>query len=104
MEPTSPVPHLRASRRYFAQAAAGFALASEIGIAATDTEQNVFGPRPGYSPQIGTLVSEMIWMRGAVLRTVKGMNQDQLGFLLDNKANRTGALLLHPAATERRTS
>jgi len=101
MEPTSPVPHLRASRRYFAQAAAGFALASEIGIAATDTEQNVFGPRPGYSPQIGTLVSEMIWMRGAVLGAVKGLTQDQLDFLLDAKANRIGALLFHLTATEK---
>jgi uncharacterized damage-inducible protein DinB len=43
----------------------------------------------------------MIWMREAVLRTVNGMNQDQLDFLLDNKANRIGALLLHLAATER---
>jgi uncharacterized damage-inducible protein DinB len=43
----------------------------------------------------------MIWMRGAVLQTVKGLNQNQLDFLLDNKANRIGALLLHLAATER---
>jgi uncharacterized damage-inducible protein DinB len=43
----------------------------------------------------------MIWMRGAVLRAVKGLTQDQLDFLLDAKANRIGALLLHLAATEK---
>jgi hypothetical protein len=50
---------------------------------------------------MGTLVSEMAWMREAVLRSTKGMTQDQLDFLLDNKANRIGALLLHLAATEK---
>lgn len=56
---------------------------------------------PGYSPQIGILVSEMTWMRGAVVGPVKGMTQPQLDFLLDSKANRIGALLLHLAATEK---
>ncbi|HEY7210339.1 MAG TPA: DinB family protein [Bryobacteraceae bacterium] len=55
----------------------------------------------GYSPQIGTLVSEMAWMREAVIRSVKGMTPEQLDFLLDNKANRIGSLLLHLAATEK---
>jgi hypothetical protein len=68
---------------------------------AAETGPNVFGPLPGYSPQIGTLVSEMTWMRGAVLRAVKGMTGEQLDFLLDSKANRIGALLLHLAATEK---
>jgi uncharacterized damage-inducible protein DinB len=43
----------------------------------------------------------MTWMRGAVLRVTKGMPQNQLDFLLDAKANRIGALLLHLAATEK---
>ena len=43
----------------------------------------------------------MAWMRSAVLRSVKAMTQEQLDFLLDSKANRVGALLLHLAATER---
>ena len=89
------------SRRRFVQIAAGSALATRLTAHAAETGENVFGPRPGYSPQIGTLVSEMIWMRGAVLGTVKGLNQEQLDFLLDNKANRIGALLLHLAATEK---
>jgi uncharacterized damage-inducible protein DinB len=89
------------SRRHFFQAAAASALIFSPAAHAADTEANVLGPISGYSPQIGTLVSEMTWMRGAVLRAVKGMTQDQLDFLLDNKANRIGALLVHLAATEK---
>jgi uncharacterized damage-inducible protein DinB len=89
------------SRRYFFQVAAASALVSAPVAQAADSEANVFGPRPGYSPQIGTLISEMTWMREAVLRSVRGVTQDQLDFLLDNKANRIGALLLHLAATEK---
>jgi hypothetical protein len=76
-------------------------ITSGLSGGAVETGDNVFGPRPGYSPQIGTLVSEMIWMRRAVLGTVRGLSQAQLDFLLDAKANRIGALLLHLAATER---
>ncbi len=89
------------SRRRFVQTAVVSGFTGPAYAQAADTSENVFGPRPGYSPQIGTLVSEMIWMRNAVLSTVKGMTQPQLDFLLDNKANRIGALLLHLAATER---
>ena len=89
------------NRRRFLKAAAASALVAPPATHAAGAEVNVFGPRPGYSPQIGTLVSEMAWMRGAVLQTVKGLTQPQLDFLLDNKANRIGALLLHLAATEK---
>ena len=89
------------SRRRFIHAFSVSAFGLVWPTESAETGDNILGPRPGYSPQIGTLVSEMIWMRGAVLATVKGLNQDQLDFLLDNKANRIGALLLHLAATER---
>src|SRR5262245_15070606 len=89
------------SRRYFFQAAAASAVALCPAARAAATEPNVLGDTTGYSAQIGTLVSEMTWMRSAVLRAVKGMTQPQLDFLLDNKANRIGALLLHLAATEK---
>ncbi len=62
--------------------------------------QTIVGPRKGYSPQIGTLVSEMAFMRSQVLDSVKGMSPKDLDFLLDDKANRIGALLLHLVATE----
>lgn len=89
------------NRRRFIEAAAASALIAAPRTRGADTEINVFGPRPGYSPQIGTLVSEMTWMRQQVLYTVKGLTQPQLDFLLDAKANRIGALLLHLAAAEK---
>jgi uncharacterized damage-inducible protein DinB len=89
------------SRRRFFRAAAASAMVLSPAAPAADIGPNVLGPQPGYSPQIGTLVSEMTWMRAAVLRAVKGMTLNQLDFLLDNKANRIGALLLHLAATEK---
>src|SRR5437762_7556136 len=60
----------------------------------------IVGPRKGYSPEIGTLVSMMAFMREQVLSSVKGMSQQDLDFLLDAKANRIGALLMHLAAVE----
>lgn len=62
--------------------------------------ENILGPKPGYSPQIGTLVSMLLWMRPAVTRPVKGLTQADLDWLFDANANSIGALLLHLAATE----
>jgi|ERR1700730_13794193 hypothetical protein len=67
---------------------------------AEETDIWVLGPRKGYSPQIGTLVSMMTFMRWQVLNSVKGMSTKDLDFLMDEKANRIGALLLHLAAVE----
>src|SRR5581483_9476373 len=89
------------SRRTFLGAAGVSALAFAPSAIAADADVNVLGPREGYSPQIGTLVSQMIWMRGAVLRASRGLTREQLDFLLDEKANTIGALLLHLAATDR---
>lgn len=66
-----------------------------------DSGPNIFGPREGYSPQIGTLVSMLNWMRGAILQPVHGLSVAQLDYLHDAKANTIGALLLHLAAIER---
>ena len=95
------------SRRTFLKTAAAFTTATsglvlfpQTGYS-TDSELNVIGPKPGYSPQIGTLVSMMTWMRDAALRSVKGMSQKDLDFLIDGNANSIGALLMHLAATDR---
>jgi uncharacterized damage-inducible protein DinB len=64
-------------------------------------EPNIIGPREGFSPQIGTLVSMLEWMRGAILKSVQGLAMADLDYLNDSKANTIGALLLHLAATER---
>ena len=66
-----------------------------------EAELFIVGPKKGYSPQIGTLVSMMAFMRDQVLRSVKGMSVKDLDFLLDEKANRIGALLLHLVAVEK---
>jgi hypothetical protein len=61
---------------------------------------NLLGPKEGYTPLIGTLVSMLGWMRATVLRSVKDMKTADLDFLLDAKANTIGAMLMHLAATE----
>jgi hypothetical protein len=69
---------------------------------ADSPELNILGPRPGYSPQVGTFVSTLTWMRDAngVLAATKGLTQADLDVLFDKNANTIGALMLHLAATE----
>ena len=74
------------------------------GMAMPQTKQegiNIVGPKAGYSPQIGTLVSMMDWMRNVILMPVRGMSVEDLDYLVDDQANSIGAMLLHLAATER---
>jgi uncharacterized damage-inducible protein DinB len=68
--------------------------------AAQDDDSWTVGPRPGYSPEIGTLVSMLHFTRMQVEHNVKGMSQADLDFLLDAKANTIGAMLYHLAATD----
>jgi len=79
----------------------GGASAAEAGPGGSEEPPNVLGPREGYSPQVGTLVSMLTWMRGSILAPVKGLTVAQLDYLHDAKANSIGALLLHLAAMER---
>jgi|SRR5882757_7954932 len=65
-----------------------------------DKDSNIIGPKEGYTPHVGTLVSMMAWLRPQIVGTVKGMTTEQLDFLLDDKANTIGALLYHLAATD----
>jgi uncharacterized damage-inducible protein DinB len=62
---------------------------------------NIIGPRKGFSPHLGTLVSMLTWMRRPIISSVEGLTTKQLDYLHDAKANTIGALLLHLAATER---
>jgi uncharacterized damage-inducible protein DinB len=84
----------------FTTGASAFGLLSQPAFSA-DTDVNIVGPKKGYSPQIGTLVSMMTWMRMVLLMSVKGMSQKDLDYLLDKDANTIGALLMHLAATDR---
>lgn len=66
-----------------------------------DDNIHIIGPKEGFSPQIGTLLSMMTWMRTVVLWSVEGLKKDQLDYLHDANSNTIGAMLLHLAATER---
>ena len=101
--PTNPF----TTRRTFVGAGAaalavGFCEALPNAAFADTTSPNMLGPLPGYSPQIGTFVSQLTWMREAngVLTATKGLTQADLDYLFDKNANSIGALMLHLAATE----
>ncbi len=61
----------------------------------------LIGPRNGYSPQIGTLLSTMTMMRAWVVNEVRNLSMEELDFQIDEESNSIGAMLLHLAATER---
>jgi hypothetical protein len=69
---------------------------------AGESSPNVLGPRPGYSPQLGSFVSEFTWMReqNGVISATEKLTMADLDYLIDPKANTIGALMLHLAATE----
>ena len=98
-------------RRHFIRSAAAITTGS-LGLALlpatsmgkdfnADERINVIGPREGFSPQVGTLLSMMTWMRTVILGTVNDMTQEQLDYIHDKESNSIGAMLLHLAATER---
>ena len=97
-----------ASRRSFLGGTAALSLAlyapSRLSAApdAAPTGPDMLGPLPGYSPQIGTFVSQLTWMRemNGVLRATEKLSQSDLDYLFDKDANSIGALMLHLAATE----
>jgi hypothetical protein len=62
---------------------------------------HIIGPKEGFSPQVGTLLSMMTWMRNVVVLGVENMKKEELDYLHDPNANTIGAMLLHLAATER---
>ena len=54
-------------------------IAGAVGGAA-DEGLNIIGPRRGFSPQIGTLVSMLTWMRNAILQPVQELTVTQLDY------------------------
>lgn len=94
------------NRRTFLKTSIGIATGISIltitpePAAAQEDESWIVGPKPGFTPEIGTLASMLAFTRMQVEHNVKGLSQSDLDFLLDAKANTIGALLLHLAATE----
>src|SRR6201987_3163428 len=80
--------------------ASGLLLMPQLAVS-EESDVNIIGPKKGYSPQIGTLVSMMTWMRSTMLMSVKGMSQKDLDYLFDTNSNTIGSLLMHLAATDR---
>lgn len=81
----------------------GITFFPQTGLAMDKTPEesiHIIGPKEGFSPQIGTIVSMMNWMRMVVLRSVTNMTKEDLDYLHDAKSNTIGAMLLHLAATE----
>ena len=62
--------------------------------------QGVIEPAEGYSPQIGIMVDMLEEIKDIITEDVKDLSQEQTDFLLDDKANSIGAMIMHIAATE----
>ena len=60
----------------------------------------LIGDVPGFSPQIGRLVSMMNYARHTTLSAVEGLEPRHLDYLHDTHSNSIGALLSHVAAVE----
>jgi hypothetical protein len=61
---------------------------------------NHIGPKKGFSPQIGTLVSMLDWIRDTVIRYNAKLTVAQLDHLHDKDSNTIGSLMMHLVATE----
>lgn len=106
MKKTNPIPRrsFLKTASLIASGTAGMSIIPNSGFGHTnpaDERPNVIGPREGFSPHVGTLLSMMTWMRGVILSPVKGMTVEQLDYLHDSKSNSIGSMLFHLAATER---
>lgn len=74
---------------------------SLILLAATNVlAQYEIKPAKGYSENIGNMVAMLDDLKGRVTRSVSGLDQTGTDFLLDENANRIGAMIMHLAATE----
>jgi len=60
----------------------------------------LIGPKKGFTPQIGTLVSMLDNMTSRVEQDVIALADEDVDNLMDSKANTIGALILHMAAAE----
>lgn len=58
-------------------------------------------PSRGYDTQIGNVVSMLQDLKYRVTQSVSGLSQEETDFLLDEDANRIGAMIYHLAATEK---
>ncbi|MBC8756240.1 DinB family protein [Kordia sp. YSTF-M3] len=58
-------------------------------------------PAKGYDTQIGNIVSMLNDLKRRVTNSVRNLTREETDFLLDENANRIGAMIYHLAATEK---
>jgi uncharacterized damage-inducible protein DinB len=61
----------------------------------------MIGPKEGYTPHIGTLVSMLNYNRQTIVNLVKFMSKAEVDYLHDANSNTIGALIMHLGATEK---
>ena len=62
--------------------------------------QNTIEPPKGFSNDIGNMISMLDNLKQRVERLVVNLNEEQTDYLMDENANRIGAIIYHLAATE----
>lgn len=72
---------------------------NDLNSSADDTF--LVGPKEGYSPHVGTMLSMMTMMRSMIIRGIENLTVEQLDFQIDEESNSIGAMLYHLAATEK---
>ena len=70
-----------------------------LSLALPSNAQSIKAPR-GFAPQVGTLMYQLDDLKGRVTRSVRSLDQAGTDFLLDDQANRVGAMIQHLAAVE----
>lgn len=66
----------------------------------TERPNLLIGDLPGFTPQIGRLVSMMQYVRSTTVAAVTGLSVDDLDYHHDAESNSIGALLAHIAGAE----
>ncbi len=65
-----------------------------------DDNINHIGPKKGYTPLIGSLISMLDWVSNSVIQYHLKLTTEQLDYIHDAESNSIGSLILHVAATE----
>lgn len=65
-----------------------------------DDDLNHLGPKKGYTPLIGSLLSSLDWVSNTCVTYFPKLSVSDLDYIHDEDSNSIGSLLLHIAATE----
>lgn len=84
-----------------AVALTGFKYQPEKQDQTTEDGLYLIGPKKGYTPLIGTLVSMLENMTSQVKRTIQDFTVEELDYQFDETSNTIGALILHIVSSEK---